>query len=122
MNLSFSMKNNNTLKFLAYFSYDKIKMFPGINYNYQNIGGEINWNWFFNKDNYLNLSYVSSHYRYNESDLQYPSLSYTYDYKIHHNELKADFLLIPAYNHKVSVGLNSVLYYLDRGTFSPVGN
>ncbi|MCD4793027.1 MAG: TonB-dependent receptor [Bacteroidales bacterium] len=121
-NFSFFLNKKNRLKLLSYLSYDNINMYPDIKYNYNNTGGELLWNHFFDKNNYMNLSIITSNYGYEETNNEQASTSYIYDYQIHHNEIKADFFINPAYNHKLSYGINSVLYKLNRGNFLPAND
>lgn len=121
-NFSFFLNPKNNLKFLSYISFDKIKMYPSIKYNYKNIGSELSWNHFFNKNDYLNISIVSSNYTYNETNTEKTTNAYTYNYKTRHNEFKTDLFIKPVYNHKISAGLNTIFYILDRGNFIPAND
>ena len=119
-NFSFYLNQKNRIKLLSYLSYDNINMYPDIQYNYNNIGTELSWNHYFSKNNYSNVSIISSRYNYEETNNELFANSYKYDYHIYHNEIKADVFINPTYNHKLSFGINSILYKLDRGNFLPV--
>ncbi len=121
-NFSFFLNQKNRVKFLSYLSYDNINMYPNIEYNYNNIGTELSWNHFFSKNSYSNISIINSNYGYEETNNEQFSNSYIYDYQIHHNEIKADFFINPNYNHKLSFGINSILYILNRGDFLPAND
>jgi len=121
-NFSFQLDDNNQLNVFSYFSTDKMDLHTQSKYNYQNYGGSINWKHFFKNQNSFELSFAYSGYQFAEENEQLEIASYIHNNQLSHTEFKTIFNIIPLENHWLKFGINSILYNIDKGSYSPISN
>ncbi|RLD39369.1 MAG: TonB-dependent receptor [Bacteroidetes bacterium] len=121
-NFSFHINENNQLNVFSYASTDKIDIFTQSKYDYQNYGGSVVWKHFFKNYNNLELSLAHSRYEFNEENDQLEIASYTLNNNLGHTEIKAIFDIKPFNNNHLQFGLNSTLYTINKGVYSPLSN
>lgn len=119
-NFSFQINENNQLNVFSYFSTDRMDIHTQSKFNYQNYGGSIDWKHFFKNQNGFELSLAYIGYHFEEENNQLEVASYTHNNQLEHSELKAIFDIVSFSNHHLKFGLNSTLYNIDRGSYSPL--
>lgn len=121
-NFSIALSPTNRLKILTYYSYDDIKLASHTNFNYENQGASINWDHTFKEKHNFFLSFIYSKYSFQEQNSEFKLEAYQHSYHLNHNEVRMGLTLRPNNDHRIAVGLNSVLYLLDRGEHLPLNN
>ncbi len=119
-NFSIALTPKDRLKILGYFSYDDIKMANHTDFNYENQGASVTWSHLFKDKHSFDLSYIYSKYSFGEENSQFALDAYQHAYDLKHNEVRAGVTLRPNNDHRITIGLNSVLYLLDRGQHMPL--
>lgn len=119
-NFSFQINENNHLNIFSYSSTDNMDIYTQSKYDYQNFGGSINWMHYFKNQNSFELSIAHSGYQFQEENNQLEVASYTHNNALGHSEFKAIVDIIPVDNHHIQFGLNSTLYSIDKGVYSPL--
>ena len=120
--LGFDAKINesNKLKLFGYYSQDRIKLSNNTKYQFKNKGASLSWLHAFKKKHDINISFVYSDYYFEEENSELTFAAYKRSYRLNHNQLNVDLGLRPFEDHNIKVGLNSVLYLLDRGEHLPL--
>ncbi len=121
-NFSFHLNDNNHLNLFSYVSTDKIDIFTQSKYDYQNYGGSIIWNHFFKNKTHFELSLAHSSYQFSEENNQLEVASYTHNNELGHTEAKAIFDITSFQKHHLQFGINSTLYAIDKGIYSPLSD
>lgn len=119
-NFSFQLNENNRLNIFGYASTDMMDLYTQSKYDYQNFGGSVVWKHFFKNQNSFDLSFAQSTYKFNEENSQLEVASYSHHNQLGHSELKAVFNILPFENHSVQFGINTTLYNIDKGIYSPL--
>jgi hypothetical protein len=119
-NFSFQLNENNHLNIFSYFSTDKMDIYTKSKYDYQNFGASALWKHYFKNQNSFALSFAHSGYQFNEENSQLDVASYIHNNQLGHSELKAIFEIIPFENHTMQFGINSTLYNIDKGIYTPL--
>ena len=119
-NFTFKLNPKNELRLFTYFSYDDASIGELSKHKYQNAGGSINWHRLLNKKHSFDLSLTSAQYNFENQNMEYDFSAYQQTYELSHNELKARLNLRPNEDHTITVGLNSILYQIERGDFLPL--
>ncbi|MCK5846048.1 MAG: carboxypeptidase-like regulatory domain-containing protein [Bacteroidales bacterium] len=104
----------------GYRSYDRFAFSDLNEYQYSTNGVSLQVAQSYGKKLRANYSLVGSLYEFGTRDKIEPSRSYSHEYSIMQNELKADFTYTFNIHHRVKFGLNSVYYGLDRGEVLPL--
>ncbi|OQX97290.1 MAG: hypothetical protein B6I20_12965 [Bacteroidetes bacterium 4572_117] len=121
-NFSFDLDKNNQLSFFSYHSYDKINLINKNKYNYANNGASLSLNHLFKEKHKLLVSLIYSQYNFDEENSELEISSYKDNFELKHSEFKTILTLRPNVNHTITSGINSSLYLVDNGNFSPLGN
>ena len=121
-NFSFSLNEKNQLNFFSYYSYDGIDLMGTNKYRYTNNGISSSWNHRFNEKSKLQVSLIYSQYGFDEENSETEISSYKDNFKLQHSEVKTSFTIRPNVNHTIITGINSSLYLLDNGEFSPLSD
>ncbi len=114
------INNKNKVKIFGYYSEDRIKLSNSTKYQFQNQGASIDWLHGFSSNDNLNISFVYSDYRFDEENSELEFAAYKQNYRLIHNEVKADLNLRPSDKHTVNAGISGILYQLDRGEHLPL--
>lgn len=120
--VNFTIKPNpkNEIRVFTYYSYDDANI-AGLTQNkYENVGGSIGWIHSFKRKHSFALNLVSGNYAFEDKNMEYEQFAYKQSFKLNHTELKASVSLRPNDKHNITVGLNSVLYGLDKGDLLPL--
>lgn len=115
------INEKNLLKAFVYRSEDQFSLSTTNDYNYSNTGGTISWKHKFSST-ISEFTAVFSQYTFGHNDKSNPTEAYTHNYQLNHTELKADFLYLTGNRHRISYGVNSIFYNLDRGEVLPFGS
>lgn len=121
-NFSFQLDKKNLLNIFTYYSYDKMKLVAtSTKYDYKNIGVSANWKHFLKDNHTFELSLAHSIYDFEKEGSEFVFSAYKQNYKLGHTELRANFNFRPNRKHSIDAGINSTLYYIDRGSRLPLG-
>lgn len=121
-NFSIQLDENNHINLFSYFSTDRMDLFSQSKYNYQNIGSSLAWKHYFKNQNSFELSLAHSGYQFSEENSQLEVASYSHNNQLGHTEFKAIFDIIPFEKHRLQFGINSTLYTIDKGIYSPLND
>ncbi len=121
-NFSIALTPKDRIKILGYYSYDDIKMANHTQFNYENIGTSVTWNHVFKEKHNFELSYIYSNYGFGEENSEFQLEAYKHSYRLKHNEVRAGVTLRPNNDHRIAIGVNSVLYMLDQGEHLPLNS
>lgn len=120
-NFSFQLNDKNLLNIFFYHSYDKMDIASTKTLiDYENTGASIVWNHYFKNQNNLKLSLVHSSYKYSEEDSRLDLSAFKNTNNLKHTEIKADLNLKLNEKHTITVGINSILYNIDKGNRTPL--
>lgn len=124
-NILFSMKFDpkNSMSVFGYFSDDKFSFTKSSPIHYDNTLVSLRYNHSFSDKLYSSLLLGYSRYRndVSEFDSLQPKNSYIIQSSIDYNNLKLNFNWIPTDKHSVDIGIASVLYRLQPGKMSALG-
>jgi len=119
LNLSYQIDNKNQLTFLTYYSYDNISLATKVDDKYNNAGASLSWYHNLNANHNFNLAIAYGKYYFYEDNYEYLLNAYSINYELQHYEADLDFSLTKFKKHKISYGLNAVLYNIDNGEQLP---
>lgn len=119
LNLSYQLDNKNKLTFLSYYSYDNISLATKVDDKYNNAGASLSWYHSLNANHDFTLSMAYGKYSYYEDNYEYILNAYSINYELQHYEVDLDFSLTKLEKHKISYGVNAVLYNIDNGEQLP---
>ncbi len=117
-----TINDKNILKAFVYNSNDDFSLSDKSDYNYENLGGMINFRHLYSPKLSSEIALVSSQYGFGYNEKTNPSDAYRHEYKLLHNELRLDFLYLSLIGHRLSFGTNTIMYNLDRGDVNPYGD
>lgn len=115
------INENNQVKAFFYKSSDDFSLSEINDYSYSNNGASLSWKHSFSNALSTDFSLANSNYQFSTIDRNNITEAYSHDYYINHTEARADFLYLPAKNHRIEFGVNSILYDLNRGDILPYG-
>ena len=118
-NFAFKLNPKNEIRLFSYYSYDDVNITNLSENTYQNKGGALEWNHFIKDKHSLDLSVARGTYQYEDRNKEYEQFAYKISYQLNHTELKAGLHLNPSESHRVSVGVNSILYESIPGDYLP---
>ncbi len=118
-NLSFSLTNSDQLKLFSYYSYDKMDLASKTENQYENQGVSLSWIHTYKNKGDIDFRLIYSKYSFNEKNKEFDLGSYEAGYQLNHNEARLGYVLKSIPNHTINIGVNSILYKLDKGTYSP---
>jgi hypothetical protein len=116
---TFDVGQNDKIKLLSYYSADYSNLGGDNIYDYQTIGGGIEWNKIIAGKHNLNTNLVYMNYSYTETNMQARLYAYKLPYSLEHAELSSKLNIRINENHKLTFGLNSILYLSDHGSAQP---
>ena len=115
------INDKNNVYVNGYISGDKFNLNSDTNYQYHNKNANINWKHIFNNSFYGVLTAGIDHYDYQVAFNGDSVNAYKLNYSINQYKVNADFSYFLNNKHKLSFGLNSLLYDIHSGSVSPVG-
>lgn len=119
--LNYDMKKSQ-LAFFMYNSNDRFHLSDINKYQYSNLGGSLNLQYFFNNSIKGDFAIIGSQYTFETTDNQEVSAAFTHNYKIEHYEIQSDIKHILNDKTALDYGASIILYKLDRGSVVPYGN
>lgn len=119
-NLSFTLDDKNKLNIFAYYSDDETNIASRTLHQYSNAGASASWLHFFNNKHTGEITYTYYQYGFREKNTETDVSSYKQSFDLNHNEIKASLKLRPNEKHEITAGINSVLYGITRGDFTPL--
>ena len=116
--LSYNFSVNNKLNASAYYSHDFFRLNLNNIYSYNNNILALRWFHSFNNRFTSDISISNSFYKYDISDLDVPTESYSLSHEINSTQFKGDFNWLPG-NHKINFGLDINNYSVLPGRYFP---
>ncbi len=121
-NFSFALNQNNRLQLFTYFSYDLANIATISEHDYTNLGASVSWQHYFKNKHNLDLTFSTSDYSFKDQNMEYDFVAYKQSYQLKHHEAKLNLTLRPNENHKITIGMNSILYLVNRGDYLPLND
>lgn len=122
INLTYNINKKNRLSVLGYYSRDNAKLAGTTDFQYENMGLSATYFHTFSHKLNFNLSLDYSKYGFREKNDELVIAAYDQTYALEHTELDIRLNYHPAENHHISIGLSSIYYGLDNGTFEPLND
>ncbi len=119
--LNYKVNDDNFVKGFGYYSADNFTLNDLQEYNYQNMGGSMQWVRYFSPSLSMEASGVFSNYQFYTREFADPTLAYSHSYNIRHNEGKLNFTWKANPKHEFKTGVNAIGYLLNRGKVVPDG-
>jgi len=113
---------SNLIKIFGYYSSDHFQYSDVLSYDYQNTGAAVTWRHRISSSLSSDMAAVFSNYSFGTVNQEFPSSSYSHDYRIGQGELLADFKWVPVRKHLITFGGKVIYYHLDRGKIAPFGD
>ncbi len=117
----YQINNKNSIQILGYTSHDFFNMNSLNEYEYDNIGLGLRYHHRFSSKFKLDYSLIYSNYIFSSKDWNSISESYSHAYDISHAESRLSMKYAISEKHKLTFGVNNILYNLDRGAIEPMG-
>lgn len=111
----------NTAKFMLYNSNDSYSLSSLNEVNYSNLGSEFVWEHRFNPKIKSKQSLTYSRYTSGSRDKSNPVSAYSHSYGLNHTAVNSAFLWRMNQKHLLNLGVNMILYNLNRGEVEPLG-
>lgn len=119
--LSHQVDDRNNLYIYGYHSYDRFSFNSNEKYDYTNMNYSAKWRSVFNENLLGDFTIGYGHYGYNNRETIHAEGAYELTFKINQWFAKIGFELTPHKKHKVDFGVQSILYNVNPGEFSPYG-
>jgi len=116
------INTQNKLKLFGYYSEDRIKLADDTRYQFKNQGASLDWGHNFKNKHDFNLSMIYSDYQFVEENSELVIAAYKQNYRLQHNQLNFTLNLRPTEKHTINMGINGILYNLDRGEHLPLNS
>lgn len=121
--LTINLNQKNKLSFFVYNSEDDFSFNQVKKYNYGNTLASVNWNYVVNE--YISSRLVASYSRYNYAITELDTLERSKSNKINadlnYYSIKSDITWSPNKSHIAEFGANAIMYGINPGGISPVG-
>ena len=121
-NFAIKLNQKNEIRLFTYYSYDDADIAKLSQNNYTNAGAAITWNRYIRDKHALELSLVKGTYTYEDRNKEYEQFAYKLSYQLDHTELRANMVLKPVDNHRITVGANSIFYKSKPGDYLPLND
>ncbi|MFD0795168.1 TonB-dependent receptor domain-containing protein [Mucilaginibacter litoreus] len=122
LDISHQINEKNNIYVTSYISRDKFKLNSDTAYSYSNRNINIKWKHNYNDKLFSLFTAGLDRYEYNISSDDNPVNAYKLKFDINQTNFKSDFTYYLSKKHTLSFGLNSILYKLHPGDFTPLGN
>lgn len=120
VNISTPINPNNDIQVVGYYSRDNATLSSISDHNYTNNGFSLHWLHRFNGIHKMDFSYAMAGYNFHNKNRELDIAAYEQDYSFNHNELRLNFTITPTDQHKITYGINSVLYNVMKGDIIPL--
>ncbi len=114
------LKPHSILKATGYYSADKLNYAQSTLYEYENKGVSLQWKYLFKKDGSNAISLTHADYYSTEQNTADISGWFLQDYHLRHTEFKEKIEWHLSKIHRISFGVNAVLYQYDKGSINPI--
>lgn len=121
LRISHIINAKNSLYLTGYISNDRFNLNNDTTYKYGNRNANIKWKHIFSNKLYTVFTAGVDNYRYAVSSMANKVNAFKLAFDINQDYFRADFTYSPNYRHTISYGLNSILYKLQPGSFTPLG-
>lgn len=119
LRISHIINEKNTVYLTGYTSNDKFNLNNDTTYKYGNRNANIKWKHIFSNKLYAVFTAGVDNYRYGISSTANKVNAFKLGFAIKQDYFRADFSYSPNYRHTISYGLNTILYKLHPGSFTP---
>jgi hypothetical protein len=119
LNISSNVNLKNSIYLTGYMSSDQFRLNTDTTYSYGNKNANIKWKHVFNNQLYALLTVGYDHYEYSVQSESNMLSAFKLNFNINQAHARAEFNYSPSNAHSVAFGVNSVLYNLEPGTYSP---
>jgi hypothetical protein len=119
--LTYDLNDHNSVYATGYFSQDRFRLASDTVYNYRNLAGSLKWKHTVTDKLYGVLSGTFSRYQYELRSDRTLTTASELAYDLNQGGLKLDFTYFPNQRHTVEFGANSLLYHINPGQLTKVG-
>ncbi len=119
LNINHEFNAKNSLYIMGYLSQDKFRLNSDTLYEYSNKNANIKWKHIFNNKLYGVFTGGIDSYNFAISSSLNPVNAYKFAFDVNQETFRADFNYAPNNKHTIDFGLNSILYKLHPGTYTP---
>jgi len=120
--VTFTPDSKNSLELSGYFSSDAFRLNSDTAYRYTNTIGSFTWNRKLTRGASLTLSASTSIYNYSVGSTAVAAKAFDLDYSIRHSGLRADMTIPVGEIHQLNAGIETALYHVMPGRFTPSGS
>ncbi len=118
--INYNLKKSQ-LSLFIYNSNDRFRLSDINRYQYSNLGGSVNLQYYYNTSLKGEFTLIGSEYTFSTTDNQNPTIAFKHNYKIGHYEVRSDFNHVISEKTTLDYGASIILYKLDRGSVLPFG-
>lgn len=122
LGLNHKFNEKNSLYVNGYYSGDGFKFNSDTSYNYSSMNGSVRWRSVLSDKHNFTVSAGYDQYKYKTTDKGNVAEAYDMTFSIRQSFLKANFNWLYNHNHTFTYGIDNVLYNLNPGTLTPIGN
>ena len=119
---NYQLNENNNVSMSGYYSRDRFSFSNENEYSYQNANFSAKWRHIFQPQFIGTFVTGTDHYSYSNRDRSEPINAYQLDYAINQQFGKVDFAYYISNENTLNFGVNTLLYGLTPGNFSPYGS
>ena len=121
LGISHKINENNSLHAYGYFSRDKFRFSSDTTFRYRNINGSLKWRSNFSDKHSLVMTLGYDSYSYNITDNFNASAAYKLASDVNQAFGKLTFKSMLSADNTLTYGVNAVMYDLNPGSYSPLG-
>jgi hypothetical protein len=120
--LAYDLNDQNSLYATAYYSRDRFRLATDTVYTYSNLAGSLKWKHTLTSKLYGVLTGTFSRYQYGLRSDRTATTASELGYNLNQGGLQADFSYFAGARHSVEFGASSLLYRINPGQLTPVGD
>jgi hypothetical protein len=120
--VAYDLNDHNSFYATAYFSQDRFRLATDTLYNYRNLAGSLKWKHTLSSKLYGVLTGTFSRYQYGLRSDRTATTASELGYNLNQGGLQTDFTLFASAQHTVEFGGSSILYHINPGQLTAVGD
>ncbi|WP_417575073.1 carboxypeptidase-like regulatory domain-containing protein [Negadavirga shengliensis] len=121
LNIKRTIDRKNELAFTSYWSQDAFRFDRDTSFSYQNLNFNMGWTHYYNDRLESEISIGHDQYRFGILSLQDALNSFNFGFSMDQSHWKNHFTYELNEKHKLSFGMNHILYNLNPGRLTPEG-
>ncbi len=118
--VSFNLGKKDKLELFGYYSHDNISFASLADYEYENMGGSLNWQHLLGNSSKFTLSTIYSKYWFEEGNHEIAVNAFRHKFALENYKVKGVVEMLPNNDHKITAGFSSTFYSINRGDHQPL--